>query len=194
MPHYQTKTQRQYRYDMIAKAEGEQCLVCYIEKGIRRGPPKSKLIIEHSDNDHTNWSWNNLHLACYSHNKTLEKLNVQEKIKLLAAYTDQLERERERENLPTWKTLVKEEIPYEYGPPEMRASKVFLKRWLVRVHEIIREEGTEKKKDLINRAAHFAGCSKQTSTNYLEVYTSLDSPFMETTDSDGNAIITYRRK
>ena len=192
MPNYQSKTQRQYRYDMIAKAEGEQCLLCYIEKGIRRGPPKAKLIIEHSDNIPTNWSWDNLHLACYSHNKTLEKRNVQEKIKLLSSYTDQLERERERENLPTWKTLLKDEIPYEYGPPEMRANKIFLKRWLSRVHQILEEEGSEKKKDLISRAAHFAKCSKQTSTNYLEVYTSIDSPFMETTDSDGNLIICYR--
>ena len=74
----------------------------------------------------------------------------------------------------------------------MQANKVFLKRWLFRVHQIIREEGSEKKKDLISRAAHFSKCSKQTSTNYLEVYTSIDSPFMETTDSNGNLIITYR--
>ena len=76
----------------------------------------------------------------------------------------------------------------------MRANKVFLKRWLFRVHQILAEEGSEKKKDLISRAAHFAKCSKQTSTNYLEVYTSVDSPFMESTDNDGNLIICYRIK
>lgn len=193
MGHYQTKSQRQYRYEMIARAEGDQCLLCYIEKGISRGPPRTKLIIEHSDNNRQNWSWDNLHLACYSDNKILEKQNVQDKIKLLRQYSDELERERERENLPTWKTLLKDEIPYEYGPPEMRANKVFLPRWLFRVHQILKEEGSEKKKDLIARAAHYAKCSKQTSTNYLEVYTSIDSPFMETADSDGNVIITYRQ-
>jgi len=194
MPHYQTKSQRQYRYERIAKAEGEQCILCYIEKGIRKGPPKAKLIIEHSDNNKENWSWDNLHLACYSHNKILEKLNVQEKIKLLSSYSDQLERDRERENLPTWKTIAKEEIPYEYGPPEMRAHKVFLKRWLARVHQILSEEGSEKKKELIARSAHYAKCSKQTSSNYLEVYTSIDSPFMETNDGEGNVIITFRNQ
>lgn len=193
MPHYQTKSQREHRYEMIARAEGDQCLLCYIEKGIRRGPPRTKLIIEHSDNNPQNWSWDNLHLACYSHNKTLEKQNVQDKIKLLRQYSDQLERDRERENLPTWKTLLKDEIPYESGPPEMRARKVFERRWLFRLHQIMKEEGSEKKKDLIARAAHFAKCSKQTSTNYLEVYTSIDSPFMEATDSEGNTIITYRQ-
>jgi len=116
------------------------------------------------------------------------------RVTMLCDYSDQLERERERENLPTWKTLLKDEIPYEYGPPEMRANKVFLKRWLFRVHQILAEEGSEKKKDLISRAAHFSKCSKQTSTNYLEVYTSVDSPFMESTDNDGNLIICYRRK
>ena len=118
---------------------------------------------------------------------------VKARTTMLQDYSDQVEKERERENLPTWKTILKDEITYEYGPPEMQAHRVFLKRWLLRVHQIIREEGSEKKKDLITRAAHYAKCSKQTSTNYLEVYTSIDSPFMESSDSQGDVIITYRK-
>lgn len=194
MGKYQTKAQRKDRYEKIAAAEGEQCLICYIEKGIRKGPPKAKLILEHSDNNPQNWEWPNVHLACYSCNKRLEKLNVRDKIAMIRRYSDQLERDRERENLPTRKTILKDEIPYDLGPPEMRAHKVFFKKWLFRVHQILREEGSEKKKDLIARAAHYAKCSKQTSTNYLEVYTSIDSPFMETMDGEGNVIITYRPK
>ena len=76
----------------------------------------------------------------------------------------------------------------------MRANKVFLKRWLFRVHQILKEEGSEKKKDIIARAAHFAKCSKQTSNNYLEVYASIDGPFLEIMDNDGSLIITYRQK
>jgi len=178
---------------MIAKAEGERCIVCWIERRVRRGPPGVKLEIDHADSNPENWSWGNLHLVCHKDNCKLRQLPSNEHLRLLRSYSDQLERERERENLPTWKTLFKDEIPYEYGPPEMRANKIFLKRWLFRVHQILREEGSERKKDLVSRAAHFAKCSKQTSTNYLEVYTSIDSPFMETTDNDGNLIITYRQ-
>jgi len=193
MPHYQTQPQRKYRYETIAKAEGEQCLMCYIEKKKRRGPPQVKLIIEHSDNIPSNWSWRNLHLACYSHNKKLEKLNVQEKIKLLQGYSDQLERERERENLPTWKTVLKDELPYETGSPEMQANKNFEPRWLRYVHDVMQKYGTQGKKEIISGGAAYAHCSIQTSTNYLTKYTSPISPFIETLDDDGNKIITYRQ-
>lgn len=192
MPSYQTKSQRQYRYEMIARAEGEQCILCYIEKGVRRGPPQAKLIIEHSDNNQSNWSWSNLHLACYSHNKKLEKLNVQEKIKLFQGYSDQLERERERENLPTWKTVLKDELPYDSGSPEMQANKKFEPRWLRYVHGVIRQYGSQGRKEIISAAAAFCNCSIQTSSNYYTKHTSQISPFMETYDEDGNKIIKYR--
>jgi len=192
MPKYQTNAQRRYRYEKIVRAEGEKCIVCWIERKVRRGPPAVKLEIDHADGDTKNWNWDNLHLVCHRHNCKLREMPIKARMAMLRDYSDQLERERERENLPTRKTILKDEIPYEYGPPEMRANKVFLKKWLSRVHQILTEEGTEKKKDLINRAAHYAKCSKQTSTNYLEVYTSIDSPFMETTDNEGNVIITYR--
>lgn len=192
MPHYQTKSERKYRYDMIAKAEGDQCLLCYIENRMRRGPPQVKLIIEHSDNILHNWSWGNLHLACYSHNKKLEKLNVQEKIKLLEAYSDQLERERERENLPTWKTVLKDELPYDTGSPEMQANKKFEPRWLRYVHSVMSQYGSQGRKEIISAAAAYCNCSIQTSSNYYIKHTSAISPFMETLDEDGSKIIKYR--
>ena len=119
MPKYQTKPQRSWRYEKVAKAEGEQCLACKIEKGIRRGPPGARLVVEHADNNPRNWAWSNLHLSCYSHNKRFEELEVHEKISLLRSYGDQLEKEREREGLPTWRTVLKDELPYEGGSPEM---------------------------------------------------------------------------
>ena len=194
MAKYQTTPQRQYRYGMIAKAEGERCIICWVEKKVRRGPPNVRLEIDHADGDPMNWNWENLHLVCHRDNCKLRDMPIKARVTMLRSYSDQVERERERENLPTWKTILKDAIPYEYGPPEMRANKVFLKRWLLRVHQIMKEEGSEKKKDLIARAAHYAKCSKQTSTNYLEVYTSIDSPFMESSDSEGNVIITYRQR
>ena len=194
MGKYQTSAQRQYRYQRIAEAEGDRCIICWVEKGVRKGPPSTRLEIDHADGDPTNWSWGNLHLVCHRDNCRLREMPLKARVTTLRSYSDQVERERERENKPTWATILKDEIPYEYGPPEMRANKVFLKRWLFRVHQILKEEGSEKKKDLIARSAHFAKCSKQTSTNYLEVYASIDGPFLEIMDNDGSLIITYRQK
>jgi len=193
MPKLQTNSQREFRYKTIAEAEGDQCIACYIEKHVRRGPPKTKLIIEHTDNNQKNWAWGNLHLCCYSHNKKFEKMPVEAKVTLLQSYSDQLERERGRENLPTWKTIRKSMVPYEYGSPEMQANKKFEPRWLKYVHAEVKANGSVKKKDLIAGGAYHAHCSIQTSTNYLLKYASPSSPFMETLDDDGDKIIQYRQ-
>lgn len=192
MPKYQTTAQRKKRYDTISRAEGDMCIVCWIERRVKRSPPRYKLEIDHADGDHTNWSWENLHLVCHSCNCRLREIQVKTRVTMLREYSDQVKRERERSNLTTWDTVIREQLHYESGSPEMKANQVFIKRWLTRVHEILSEEGSEKKKDLITRAAHFANCSKQTSTNYLEVYSSIDGPFMETTDDNGNLVIKYR--
>jgi len=192
MAKLQTNKQRQYRYETIARAEGEQCIACKIELGIRRGPPRARLIIEHADNDQSNWTWSNIHLCCYSHNKHFEKLPVGKKIKLLRAYSDQLERERERAGLPTWKDVIKDQIPYESGSPEMQAHKKFEPKWKKYVHRILQANGSGDKREIIRGAAKASGCSLQTSRNYLEKYTSeFEGPFKEGLDGDGNKIITY---
>lgn len=193
MPKYQTTAQRAYRYDMIAKAEGEQCLVCYFERGKR--PSRGKLIIEHADNNPKNWAWGNLHLCCYAHNKLLEQCPVEEKISRLKTYSDHLERERERENLPTWKTVLKDELSYDGASTEIQLSRKYRARWLRYAHHRIKEDGAVRKKELILAAAKYSGCSKQTSTNYLEVETANveDAPFQETLDDDGEVVIVYRR-
>ena len=146
MPKYQTKPQRSWRYEKVARAEGEQCLACKIEKGIRRGPPGARLVVEHADNNPRNWAWSNLHLSCYSHNKRFEKLEVHEKISLLRSYGDQLEKEREREGLPTWRTVLKDELPYEDGSPEMKANRRMERRWCYYVNELLKSKGSELKK------------------------------------------------
>jgi hypothetical protein len=189
MPKLQTKPQRKYRYEMIAKAEGEQCLACYMESGKRRGPPKTVLQIDHADNDDTNWSWGNIHLLCRNHNC---KYRGQNHIRLFQSYSDQLERERERENFPTWKTVLKDEIPYDNASAEMQANKIYEPRWKRYVHKTVREQGSPMKKEIISGGAAYSHCSIQTSTNYLTKYTSPISPFKETTDEDGNKVIVYR--
>lgn len=194
MPKIWTKAEYEFVRDKIVKAEGNQCIVCKIKDGIRRGPPRKRLIIEHADNDRANRSWSNLHLVCYSHNKKLEKLSVKAKKTLLRSYGDQLERERERENLSTWKTVLKDDLPYENGSPEMQANRKFETKWLRYVHGELKEKGSALKREIITGAAAFANSSIQTSTNYLAKYTSPISVFRESFDDDGNKIIIYRNR
>jgi hypothetical protein len=196
MPKYQTKEQRHYRYEMLAKAEGDECLICRIEKGIRVGPPARKLIIEHSNNDITDWSWNNLHLSCYSHNKLLEKLSVPAKLALLEQYSDQRERQRQREGLPTRSTVLKDAIDFEGASTEIQLNRLYHAKWLRYVIARIEERKSEDRKRLITAAAKKAGCSKQTSTNYMEVETAdvEDAILKEVIDQDGNRIIMFKKE
>lgn len=192
MGNYQTNAQRDYRYKMIAKAEGDQCIVCYVEDHVKKGPPRYKLILEHADNDSTNWAWENLHLCCYSHNKKMEWMPVIQKIAMLQAYTDHLEREREREGLPTRTSVFKDETDFEGSSTEIQLNRRYHAKWLRYVTSRIREEGTVSKKALILSAAKKAGCSKQTSTNYMEVETSEEGSLVEEIDHDGDRIVTFR--
>ncbi|OGN89794.1 MAG: hypothetical protein A2158_01625 [Chloroflexi bacterium RBG_13_46_14] len=194
MPNYQTKAQRKDRYEKLARAEGDQCIVCKIEKGKRTGPPRKKLIIEHADNDKKNWAWGNIHLACYSCNKKMESWPVHAKIQKLQAYADQLERQRQREGLPTRGSVFKEETEYQGASTEIQLNKIYHTSWLKYVISRVKGEGAVEKKILILAAAKKAGCSKQTSTNYLEVETS-DAPnsiLREMVDDDGNKVIIFR--
>jgi hypothetical protein len=189
----QTNAQRHARYEIIAKAEGEQCLPCKIEKGRRVGPPKNRLVIEHADNNQKNWDFGNLHFSCYSHNKKMEKLTVHDKILQLRAYSDQLEKERQRENLPTWKDVLKDLVGYENGSIEMQATKIFLPKWMKFVHDQLEQYKSLNRKYITLAAAQKVGCSKQTSINYMEVQTAPpDGPFKEQTDGEGNKIIVFR--
>ena len=192
MPKYQTPEQRKERYDILVKGYGEQCLICKMKDGVRRGPPRKKLIIEHVDNDRTNWSWNNIYLCCYSHNKIMESWKTREKITRIRGYIDLLEREREREGLPTLKDVLKERLDYEGASTEIQLNRRYHRRWLKYLHRIIGEEGTVPRKTVIADCGNYAGCSRQTSENYLLLATARNAPFQETLDDDGNKIVRYR--
>lgn len=187
-----TKAQHRKVYETIAKAEGEQCLVCKIEKGKRKGPTSNKLVIEHADNNEKNGDWGNLHLACYSCNKKMEKWKIHDKIRKLHAYGDQIERERKRENLPTWADVLKDESTDENASTEFRISGIFFNRWKRYVHKALKEQGAYSKKELTREAAAYAGCKLPTSINYLTLYTASNMPCKEDTNTDGEKVITFR--
>jgi len=102
-----TSARHEYIDDLITRAEGDFCLVCYFERGIRRrdihrkdGTIRKRIILEHADNDPSNNALGvdgNVHHVCRSCNKKLESLKIRDKVKKIRGYSVLLERERERE-------------------------------------------------------------------------------------------------
>lgn len=198
MPKILTTYQRQKIAEKVTKAEGEHCLFCWAEKGIKAGPhfkETRKLVLEHADNDQTNWTLGvngNIHWACYSCNKKREKMPVKDKIASTTLYSDQLYRERKSFFVPTWDDVLQDDINYEGASTEIQLNRRYYREWLRYCFTRLLDDGSVLKKSLILAAAKRAGCSKQTSTNYLEVETSDEGPFIETRDGNGNPVIKLR--
>ena len=186
--------QRDRLYPFVVKVHGNYCIACFIEEHIRKGPPAVKLELDHANGDETDWSPDNIYPVCKSHNLKFRGMKPTAHKKLLERYSIQNERERERENLTTRKTMVKEEADYQSGPPEMKANSRYEPSWLTFIHGQLKTDGSIKKEDAISGGAHYSGCAVQTSRNYLIKYTSPWSCFKETVDSSGNRIIVYRER
>ncbi len=186
--------QRDRLYPYVVKVHGNYCIACFIEDHIRRGSPAIKLELDHANGDEADWSPENIFPVCKTHNLKFRGMKPAAHKKLLEGYSIQNERERERENLSTRKTIVKEEADYRSGPPEMKANSRYEPKWLTFMHDQLRIDGSIKKDDAISGGAHYSGCAIQTSRNYLTKYTSPWSCFKEEVDSSGNRIIVFRER
>jgi hypothetical protein len=192
MPNRFQLAQHKLVYEFIAKSEGEYCLACFIENGIKRGPPYIKLQIDHADNNPKNWSPTNLHLLCQAHNLEMRKKTLSEHKRLIAEYSAKNEILRERENSHTPTILAKEIVDYTSGSPEMQANSIFEQKWLDFMHGWIRSNGSIPKEEAINSGALIAGCNPITTARYLSKYTCSMSCFKITRDSTGAKIVIYR--
>ena len=185
-------SQRARMYPYVVRIHGNYCIACFIKDKVKRGPPGVKLELDHANGDYTDWSPGNIFPVCKNHNLEFRGMKPARHKKLLQRYSIQNERERERENLSTGKTLIKEEADYKSGPPEMKANSSYEPKWLTFMHTQISADGNIMKDDAISGGAHASGCAVQTSRNYLIKYTSPWSCFQETIDSSGSRIIKYR--
>ena len=115
MPNRFQIAQHKLAYEFIAERDGEYCLVCFIEKGIKRGPPAIKLQIDHADNNPQNWSPTILHLLCQTHNLKMRQLPTSEHKRLIDEYRAKNECARARENFHAPTTMAKEKVDYYAG-------------------------------------------------------------------------------
>lgn len=200
MPKSMTNAEHDFRYETIVQAEGEECIVCHMEhivprKQLRRvykSPRGFRFEIDHADNDRTNWDWENIHLVCKKHNCTLRGMTTSAHLTLMQAYRVQLEREREREGLTTWKSITKDMISFDGAPTVVQLNRRYRPIWIRYVIGLLTAEHSFDRTRLIVNAANKAGCSKQTSENYLAVEAADDGLLKITLNRDGEKIVVLR--
>lgn len=200
MPKTLSNAQHDFVYETIAKAEGEECIVCHFDHFIPRkterrkykSPRGYKLEIDHADGDRTNWDWSNLHLVCKKHNCALRGMMISKHVTLMRGYSMTLKREREREGHPTYKSVLKELINYEKAGPELRLNRTYEQAWLNCLRSLLTATGFIDRKEAVSSCAAHVDCSIQTSTNYLIKHTSSLGAFEEKQDGNGSRIIVYR--
>ncbi|MFC1942846.1 hypothetical protein ACFLWU_06510, partial [Chloroflexota bacterium] len=183
--------QHKLAYEFIAERDGEFCLICFIEKHIKRGPPAIKLQIDHADGNPKNWSPDNLHLLCQAHNLEMRKKTSIEHKRLISEYSAVIVCVRARENLHTPTQTAKAIVDYTSASPEMQANSIFEQPWLDFMHGWLGANGSIPKKEAIYGGAAAIGCSPATTERYLGKYTSSMGCFKESKDNTGARIIVY---
>ena len=182
----------QYRavYPLIAERDGEYCLACFIETSQRRGPKQVKLEIDHADGDKRNWTPQNLHLLCKTHNIKFRSLSARAHSSLMAGYSAENERVRKRKNEYT--PEARRKLLYQSGSPEMQVNSISLAKWLEYMHAMIDSNGSISKEDAINAGAIAADdIDVQTTARYYKKHTSSLGRFREI-KTGGERYVVYR--
>lgn len=163
--------------DLITRAEGDFCLICWIEDGVlRRNLPKKKkrIIIEHADNDPNNNTLGvegNLHHVCASHNQSMIKMKAEAKIKRIRECSVLLYRQRKEQGLETWDDILPGELDYSTASVEVQLGKRYRKKAEPYIKQRL-QQGPVSRKALIDATAYEAGCSQQWVANYLSKHCS----------------------
>jgi len=173
---FQTK-----QYNAIApfldERDGHYCLACFIETGQRRGT-KAKLEIDHADSDRRNWSPENLHWLCKTHNIKFRSLSVAEHVSLMARYSAENVCVRVRNN--EYLAETKRKVSYMLGSPEMQVNSIAESNWLEFMKEMINTNGSISKEDGIYAGAIEADdVNPQTTERYWKKHTSISGRFKE---------------
>lgn len=179
-------------YPFIAQRDGEYCLACYIETGQRRGPKSVKLEIDHADGDKRNWSPDNLHLLCKTHNIKMRSLSPRAHTSLMAGYSAENERERVLSN--EYMSATRRIGGWNQGSTEMQINRIAEANWLQFMHGMLDSNGSISKEDAINAGAIAADdVNIQTTARYYTKHTSTLGRFKEIIVG-GHKTVVYRER
>ncbi|MGD0354881.1 MAG: hypothetical protein ABSB31_05495 [Dehalococcoidia bacterium] len=169
MPNRFQINQHRLAYSFIASRDGDHCLIC------KASPDKTKLQIDHADNNPSNWDPLNLHLLCQAHNLLFRGVPVAEKLRIIEEHSDKNERDRETRYGSISSKVAKDMVDYRAGSEEMKANSIFepvYTEWLLRNLPMTKDEA-------IHSGALIAGCSPLTSGRYLKKLACAAGPLQE---------------
>lgn len=154
---------RFWAYRFLVARDGERCLIC------QKGPAaKRQLEIDHIDNNPLNDNPDNLCLLCGSCNKKFLTVSLPVKKKCIIKAKKVCLCVSEREKSVASTLIVKSQVDYVKGSPEMQANDFFELDFRTWVLKQVRTYGNYPKAEAINSGAEIVGCSVVTSRRYLE--------------------------
>jgi len=174
--------QHRLAYGFIASRDGEYCLIC------KRGTGRVKLQIDHADNDPSNWTPDNLHLLCQTHNLQLRGIPVKKKLHTLCWYSAKNVCVRERTYGSIGTKVAKDTLDYRTGSVEMKANSLFepaFTEWLLANLPMVREEAQYS-------GAQVVGCSPETAKRYMKKLTSAAGPLREFKNGMGTTMVGFK--
>jgi len=147
-----------------------------------------KLQIDHADNDPSNWTPDNLHLLCQTHNLQLRGISVKKKLHALRWYSAKNVCVRERTYGSIGTKVAKDTLDYRSGSVEMKANSLFepaFTEWLLTHLPMVREEAQYS-------GAQVVGCSPETANRYMKKLTSAAGPLWEFKDGMGTTMVGFK--
>jgi hypothetical protein len=147
-----------------------------------------KLQIDHADNNPSNWTPDNLHLLCQTHNLQFRGIAVKKKLRTLSRYSANNVCVRERTYGSIGTKVAKDTLDYRSGSVEMKANSLFepaFTEWLLTRLPMVREEAQYS-------GAQVVGCSPETAKRYMKKLTSAAGPLREFRDGMGITMVGFK--
>lgn len=195
MPNRMQVNQQRLAYAFISQRDGEYCLSCFYNYGLRRGPPDISLEIDHADGDPSNWHPDNLHLLCDQCNRDFRGMSSDKHRTILRIYGAKNARARvsEMERDPTG--MAKCDIDFVSGSTATKLNRRYEPRFRDFALEVVERYGKVTFEELRNSGAEHAGCSITTAERYLIKMCSATGIFRKYQDEPtGNVIVTFKYK
>lgn len=204
MPNRSSKRFHDHHKRMLARIDGNYCLICR-GNGTKRAPPEVELEIDHArtdldDSDTEYWEYDVTCLLCKTCNLSLRNKSVEEHCFIQRHYRalNVCEKEKERKSgavsvgPPVGSKTVMDIVDFMHGPVEMQAKSYYEPKFARFVWERLVEFEKIPEKELLDSFSYQSRASQVTLKRYLDSYCSPDGPCRRSKDGDGNIIILFK--